>query len=92
MVYCRKWLKGHVAPPPKSQFRGQGIHTAIICVHTVQNTVIQMMHNLLSCENTQCNSLSQVSQLEHVISLLTGLGLTFSPKDPLHIQGEITHE
>ena len=29
MVYRRKWLKGHVAPPPKSQFRGQGIHTAI---------------------------------------------------------------
>ena len=25
----RKWLEGHVAPPHKSQFRGQGIHTAI---------------------------------------------------------------
>ena len=24
-----KWLEGHVALPPKSQFRGQGIHTAI---------------------------------------------------------------
>ena len=28
-VYWRKWLEGHIAPPPKSQFRGQGIHTAI---------------------------------------------------------------
>ena len=28
-VYRWKWLEGHVAPPPKSQFRGQGIHTAI---------------------------------------------------------------
>ena len=28
-VYRRKWLDGHVAKPPKSQFRGQGIHTAI---------------------------------------------------------------
>ena len=28
-VYRRKWLEGHVAPPPKSQFRGQGIYTAI---------------------------------------------------------------
>ena len=27
--YRWKWLEGHVAPPPKSQFRGQGIHTAI---------------------------------------------------------------
>ena len=34
MVCCQKWLEGHVAPPPppppKSQFRGQGIHTAIL--------------------------------------------------------------
>ena len=29
MVYRQKWLEGHVALPPKSQFRGQGIHTAI---------------------------------------------------------------
>ena len=28
-IYRRKWLEGHVAPPPKSQFRCQGIHTAI---------------------------------------------------------------
>ena len=28
-VYRRKWLEGHVALPPKSQLRGQGIHTAI---------------------------------------------------------------
>ena len=28
-VYWRKWLEGHVAPPPKSQFSGQGIHTVI---------------------------------------------------------------
>ena len=28
-VYRRKWLEGHVTPSPKSQFRGQGIHTAI---------------------------------------------------------------
>ena len=28
-VYRRKWLEGHVAPPPKSQLRGHGIHTAI---------------------------------------------------------------
>ena len=28
MVYRRKRLEGHVAPPPKSQFRGQGIHAA----------------------------------------------------------------
>ena len=26
----RKWLEGHVAPPSKSQVRGQGIHTAIL--------------------------------------------------------------
>ena len=29
-VYRRKWLEGHVALPPKSKFRGQGIHTAIL--------------------------------------------------------------
>ena len=29
VVYRRKWLESHVAPPPKSQFRGQDIHTAI---------------------------------------------------------------
>ena len=29
VVYRRKWLEGHVAPPPKSQFRGQGIQLAI---------------------------------------------------------------
>ena len=29
-LYKRKWLEGHVALPPKSQFRGQGIHTAIL--------------------------------------------------------------
>ena len=29
-VYRRKWPEGHIAPPPKSQFRGQGIHTAIL--------------------------------------------------------------
>ena len=29
-VYRRIRLEGHVAPPPKSQFRGQGIHTAIL--------------------------------------------------------------
>ena len=23
------WLEGHIAPLPKSQFRGQGIHTVI---------------------------------------------------------------
>ena len=28
-VYRRKWIEGHIAPPPKSQFRGQSIHTAI---------------------------------------------------------------
>ena len=28
-VYRRKWLEGHLASPPKSQFRGQGIHTVI---------------------------------------------------------------
>ena len=30
-VYRRKWLVGHVAPPPppQSQFRGQGIHTVM---------------------------------------------------------------
>ena len=28
-VYRRKWLEGHLAPPPKSRFRGQGIHTVI---------------------------------------------------------------
>ena len=28
-VYRRKWLEGHLTPPPKSQFRGQGIHTVI---------------------------------------------------------------
>ena len=28
-VYRRKWLEGHLALPPKSQFRGQGIHTVI---------------------------------------------------------------
>ena len=28
-VYRWKWLERHVAPPLKSQFRGQGIHTAI---------------------------------------------------------------
>ena len=27
-VYRRKWLD-HLAPPPKSEFRGQGIHTVI---------------------------------------------------------------
>ena len=30
MVYRWKWLEGHVAPSPKSQFRGQGIHTTIL--------------------------------------------------------------
>ena len=29
VVYWWKRLEGHVALPPKSQFRGQGIHTAI---------------------------------------------------------------
>ena len=29
-VYRWNWLEGHLAPPPKSQFRGQGIHTVII--------------------------------------------------------------
>ena len=29
-VYRRKWLEGHVAPPAKSRFRGQGIHTVIL--------------------------------------------------------------
>ena len=29
-VNRRKWLEGHVAPSPKSQCRGQGIHTAIL--------------------------------------------------------------
>ena len=29
VVYRRKLSEGHVATPPKSQFRGQGIHTAI---------------------------------------------------------------
>ena len=29
-VYRRKWLEGHLAPPPKSRFRGQGIHTVIL--------------------------------------------------------------
>ena len=28
-VYRRKWLEGHLGPPPKSQLRGQGIHTVI---------------------------------------------------------------
>ena len=28
-VYRWKWLEGHVAPPSKLQFIGQGIHTAI---------------------------------------------------------------
>ena len=27
VVYLRKWLEGYVAPPPKSQFKGQGIHS-----------------------------------------------------------------
>ena len=36
VVYRRKWLEGHVAPPPKSQFRGQGIHTAIL-LHDLRN-------------------------------------------------------
>ena len=27
--FRRKWLERHIAPPLKSQFRGQGIHTAI---------------------------------------------------------------
>ena len=27
-VYGGKWIEGHAAPPPKSQFRGQGIHTS----------------------------------------------------------------
>ena len=29
VVYRRKWLEGHLAPPPKSRLRGQGIHTVI---------------------------------------------------------------
>ena len=28
-VYRRKWLEGHLALPPESQFSGQGIHTVI---------------------------------------------------------------
>ena len=32
MVYRRKWLDGHLAPPPKSQFSGQGIHGWFHCV------------------------------------------------------------
>ena len=34
MVYQRKWLEDHVhvVPPPKSQFRGQGIHTRFRCM------------------------------------------------------------
>ena len=28
-VYLRKWIEGHVALPPKSQFRSQSIHMAI---------------------------------------------------------------
>ena len=27
--YMRKWLEGHLAPPRKSRFRGQVIHTVI---------------------------------------------------------------
>ena len=34
--YRRKWLEGHVAPPPKSQFRGQGIHT-VISLHDLRD-------------------------------------------------------
>ena len=30
MVYRWKWLEDHVTPPPKPQFRGQGIHTTIL--------------------------------------------------------------
>ena len=50
-VYRRKWL-GHVAPPSKSQFRGQGIHTAIWEMHHWKtppdhhlNCAIQITHH-----------------------------------------------
>ena len=29
-VYRRKWLEGHLALPPKSRFRDQGIHTVTL--------------------------------------------------------------
>ena len=93
VVYRQKWLEGHVAPPPKSQFRGQGIHTAIslrylrdaslekhlqtviwipqfilhiamlICVHTVQNTIIRMIHTCNSNDRSNCALCSRVKTL-----------------------------
>ena len=35
-VYRRKWLEGHLALPPKSRFRGQGIHT-VISLHDLRD-------------------------------------------------------
>ena len=40
-VYRRKWLEGRVqAPPPKSQVRGQGIHTAIL-LHDLRDASLE---------------------------------------------------
>ena len=35
-VYRRNWLEGHLAPPPQSRFRDQGIHT-VISLHDLRD-------------------------------------------------------
>ena len=57
--YRRKWLEGHLAPPPKSQFIGQGIHT-VISLHDLrdawlENTSGPSFEMRISNDASRCN-------------------------------------
>ena len=61
-VYRQKWLEGHlqnVAPPPKSQFRGQGIHTVIslrdLRDAQLENTFGPSFEMRISNDASRCN-------------------------------------
>ena len=64
-VYQQKWLEGHVALLPKSQFRGQCIHTAI-SLHDLRDASLQ--------KNLQINIWIAQSKLAFMMLICVHMG------------------
>ena len=64
-VYQRKWLEGHVAPLPKSQFRGQGIH-AEISLHDLRDASLEKNRPSFElCNSNYANLSTHGSKYRH---------------------------